>query len=344
MIQKVTILILISFYSALGNAQKITGFFDQNWRACDAKIAAYYAETEKRDSLWYRVDYNARNSKLLKHGTYKDDHTQIRHGRMEYFFSNGSISEIQHYTNNKKTGQHLKTYPSGFLSDSFQFKKDLPYGICISWYPDGSVKTEMQLDTLGNGSGVVIGFFPDGNISFKGQLAPGLRKAGNWFYYHANGKKASVLQYGQPEEKPIDQTATIYFDEFENAYYDSTVKYENAICYDTVGVQQPECKLENQAPQYPGGVKEWTKYLTNYLFRLMSRHGNLQKQIVYINHFIVKPDGELDNIMLDNTFNQSLDDDVKGIFIKSKKWIPARHNNRIIPMLSRQSLTLAANN
>lgn len=342
MIQKICVLMLISIYSIMVNAQKITGYYDQKWRACDPKTAVYYAESEKRDSLWYRVDYSVRTLQLLKHGFYKDDHCQIRHGRMEYFFGNGSIREIQQYTDDKKTGQHFKIYPTGFLSDSFQFKKDLPYGVCVSWYPDGNVKTEMQLDTMGNGSGVVIGYFPDGVVSFKGKLDPGLRKTGNWFYYHANGQKASVLQYGQTDEKPFDKTTDIYFDEFENAYYDSTVKYINAICYDNNGMQQTDCKIENRAPEYPGGVKDWTNFLTNYLGGLMSKHGNLSKQVVYVNYFMVKSNGELENIMLDNTYDQSLDIDVKGIFRKSKKWNPARHNNRTIPMLSRQSLTLGA--
>lgn len=315
-------------------------YFDIEWKPCPEKNAVYVSESEKQDSVWYRADYSARSLQLLKHGTYKDDHCQIKHGRFEYFFGNGSISDSEQYANNKKTGLHLSLYPNGFLIDSFHFKNDMPDGICSSWYPNGQPKTEMQMDTAGNGSGLLIGFFEDGTVSFKGKLAPGLRKTGNWFYYHPNGQRACVLQYSQTDSLLPNREPQIKFDVHESAYYDSTVNYSNAICYDTNGVQQQGCKIENRLPEYEKGIEGWSKYLSGMLQGIMQQHGNLAKPITYVASFTVNSDGVPSDVMLDNTVNAKFDADILQVFKKARKWQPARHNNRVIPFLHKQSLTL----
>jgi antitoxin component YwqK of YwqJK toxin-antitoxin module len=321
-------------------AQKSRIYFNHSWEPCSDIEAIYFSDLEKKDSVWYRADYSVRTIQLLKHGFYKDDHFQIKHGRFEYFFGNGSISETEQFNDNKKTGLRLSLYPNGFLIDSFYFKNNIPYGICSSWYPNGQPKTEMQMDTAGNGSGLVIGFFEDGTISFKGKLAPGLRKTGNWFYYHPNGKRASVLQYAQPDSSFQNREPQIKFDVYESAYYDSTVNYSNAICYDTNGVQQPGCKIENSKPEYGKGIDGWVNYISNALSGIVQQHGNLSKPVTYIASFKVNINGETSDIMLDNSVNAKFDADILQLFKKSRKWKPAQHNNRTISFLHKQSLTL----
>lgn len=333
-------LLLFCFCVKVSLAQKTSVYYNEKWEACTQAKAVYFCELEKTEKGWYRVDYSIASEKLLKHGFYKDSLCTIRNGVFESFFGNGSVSGIKHYENNEKTGLDFIVYPNGFLSDSFRFKKDIPYGVCVSWYPDGSPRTEMQLDTMGNGSGLVIGFFPDGTVSFKGKLAPGLRRTGNWFYYHTNGQRAAVLQYPPLDDAWNGVTKNIMPDHFEFAYYDTTIKYTSSICYDTSGIQQAGCKIENKIPEYPKGVSAWTNYLTNIMSGIMQKHGNLEKPASYIAQFTVTITGEPIDIMLDNTYNQSLDTDVLSIFRKSRKWIPARHNNRVIPFTHRQSLTL----
>lgn len=339
---KLSILVLFCICVNVSFAQKTSIYYNGRWEPCEPAKAIYFSELEKTEKGWYRVDYSVVSEKLLKHGFYKDSLCTTRQGVFESFFGNGSVSGRKYYEANEKTGLDFLVYPNGFLSDSFRFKKDIPYGICVSWYPDGSPRTEMQLDTMGTGSGLVIGFFPDGVVSFKGKLAPGLRKTANWFYYHSNGQRAAVLQYPLIEDSWNGLTANIKQDPFEFAYYDSTIKYTSAICYDTNGIQQPACKIENSMPEYPKGITAWTNYLTNIMSGVMQKHGNLAKPASYIAHFTVTTTGDPLEIMLDNTYNQSLDADVLSIFRKSKKWIPARHNNRVIPFTHRQSLTLGA--
>ena len=343
MIQRVCFFLLIVFYSYAVSAQKTRMYFNHEWRPCKEKEAYYFSDVERKDSLWYRVDYSTQTLQPIKHGFYKEDSCKIKHGIFEYFFGNRSIRDREQYTDNKKTGFHFSTYPNGIISDSFYFKNNIPYGICGSWYPNGNPRTEMQMDTLGYGSGLVIGFFPDGTVSFKGKLAPGLRKIGNWFYYHPNGKRAAVLQYEQSDSLMNKQEPQVKLDIYEFAYYDSTVTYLNAICYDTTGVEQPGCKIENKHPEYSKGINGWVDYLSGAISGIMNKHGNLEKAVRYLSFFMVNANSDVSDILLDNSVNSNFDADIKSLFKKAKKWKPATHNNRTISFIHQQSLTLGVN-
>lgn len=340
MTQKIYCVLLMFLCIYTTSAQKTRLYLDYKWAPSSAEQAVYLADLEKNDSGWYRADYSGKTGQLLKHGFYKDADCAIKHGAVEYFFGNGEIKSMERYVNNKKQGSYYAFYPNRMISDSFHFKNDIPDGICSSWYPNGQPKTEMQMDTAGNGSGLVIGFFEDGTVSFKGKLAPGLRKTGNWFYYHPNGQRACVLQYSQTDSLLPNREPQIKFDVHESAYYDSTVNYSNAICYDTNGVQQQGCKIENRLPEYEKGIEGWSKYLSGMLQGIMQQHGNLAKPITYVASFTVDSDGIPSDVMLDNTVNAKFDADILQVFKKARKWQPARHNNRVIPFLHKQSLTL----
>lgn len=325
----------------MAGAQKSRLYFDYNWKPSSPEQAFYLADLEKKEGVWYRADYNGNTGQLLKHGFYKDADCTIKQGVFEYFFGNGEVRSVEVYDNNRKTGTHYAIYPNRMISDSFQFKNNIPYGLCSSWYPNGNPKTEMQMDTLGNGSGTVIGFFESGVVSFKGKLAAGLRKTGNWFYYHPNGQRASVLQYGNQERDGSSVTVpAIKYDEYEYTYYDSTVEYNTAICYDTNGVQQAVCNISNTRPEYPGGMSAWSNYLSGQLPDMIGKPNGPKKTMTYVAYFTVHPDGTKSDLMLDNTVNKEFDEEILGIFKRSRKWKPVWHNNRMIPFLNKQSLTL----
>lgn len=343
MIQKIFCSLLFTLCCFATNAQKKLLYFNYEWKPCKETEAKYVGELNKLDTVWHRVDYSLPTGQLLKRGFYKDETCNIKHGIFEYFFGNGNLSEQEQYFNNQKTGLRFSVYPNGMLCDSFQFKNGIPYGIGTSWYSNGNLKIEMQMDTMGNGSGLVIGFFNDGTVSFKGKLATGLRKTGNWFYYHQNGKRASVLQYSQVDTSTQYPPPQIKYDLYESIYYDSTITYTNAICYDTSGVEQQACKIENSFPEYEKGLNGWTSYLSRTLYSIVLSNGNLSKPITFIANFMVDSKGNPSDIMLDNSLNERFDSDILMLFKKSRKWKPARHNNRIIPFMHKQSLTLGVN-
>jgi antitoxin component YwqK of YwqJK toxin-antitoxin module len=340
MIQRICYLLLAAFFSYTSIAQKTRLYFDYKWQPSSAEQAAYLCDLEKNDSGWYRADYSMNTGQLLKHGYYKDADCTIKQGAFEYFFGNGEIRNTEKYVNNKKQGAYYAFYPNRMISDSFQFKNDIPYGLCSSWYPSGNPMTEMQMDTIGNGSGTVIGFFEDGTVSFKGKLAAGLRKTGNWFYYHPNGQRASVLQYGNQENNEGAIQPQIKYDDYENIYYDSTIVYNNIICYDINGIQLTDCKIVNTRPEYPGGVQGWTNYLSGQLPDMIGKSNGPKKTTTYVAYFTIYTDGTKSDPILDNTVNKEFDKEIIGLLKRSRKWKPAFHNNRIVPFLNRQSLTL----
>jgi len=44
------------------------------------------------------------------------------------------------------------------IKDFIYFKNNIPIGVGGSWYANGNPKSESQMDTLGNGTGLVTGF------------------------------------------------------------------------------------------------------------------------------------------------------------------------------------------
>lgn len=334
-----TIISLIFFLST-SQAQETLHYFDTQWKNVAPEKAYYIGVSVKQDSVWFRSDYYVSTKKILQDGFYKDSSCTIKHGTFRIFFTDGSLYRVEDYRNNKRHGISITLFPNGVVSDSFYFKADIPTGLCATWYPNGQPKSEMQMDTLGMGTGVAIGFFEDATVSFKGKLSKGARKTGNWFYYHANGNRAAVLQYPNEADLIANKEPEIKNDLFESGYYDSTINYLNATCYTIDGVQEASCTLTNRSPEYPKGLSAWTSYLGTMLGPIMQRHTTVEGPIMYKGYFEIQTDGTLRNITLDNKVNAALDADILSVFKRSKKWVPAFHNNRIISYYMIQTLTL----
>ncbi|OYU56567.1 MAG: hypothetical protein CFE25_04870 [Chitinophagaceae bacterium BSSC1] len=336
--------LLFQFLSNVLFAQQVVTFRNQNWQICNEKEALYVSVNEPENGLWHRKDYFLLSKKLQMDGYYKDSASTIQHGKFTYYYPNKSVETISYFENNQKQGEYFSFYPNGIMRDSFHFKQDIPIGICSGWYPNGYIRVEMQMDTIGKGKGLAIGFFENGNTSFKGLFNEGLRKSGNWFYYHENGNKASVIQFPKTDSTTIIKPR-IKFDQFESIYYDSTINYYNAFCYDQNGYQLDSCRLINKGPEFRGGIKAWTSYLEGKMFEITR---TLTGDPGYINikyraMFMINAKGATSQIMLDNAVEEKMDEKVGDIIRNSKNWIPAKHNNRIIPFLHTQSMTFMLN-
>jgi antitoxin component YwqK of YwqJK toxin-antitoxin module len=326
------------------SAQQVVNYRNIKGELCNEKDALIISVNEAQNGLWHRSDYYIQTKKLEKDGYYKDSANTIKHGKFTYFYPNNSLESRIIYQDNQKEGAYLSFYPNGMMRDSFYFKNDIPIGICSGWYPNGSIRAEMQMDSTGTGKGVAIGFFENGNISFKGLLNVGLRKAGNWFYYHENGNKASVLQFPKTDTVAIGKP-NIKYDLFETIYYDSTVKIYNALCYNQDGIQQDSCSLINKMPEYKNGVNGWSSYLETKMFDITrtvtGEPGSMN--LKYKVYFMIDSKGATSNVMIDNAVENRMDLKVGDVIRDSKFWTPARHNNRIIPFLHTQSMTFMLN-
>ena len=329
------------FFCTVLFSQEYVTYYNSGWKPCDKEVAVYASLNKKENGGWHRTDYYLRNQQVQMVGFYKDSANTIKQGKFQYFFPNGQLEKTEQYSNDKREGAFISLYPNGFMRDSFYFKNDIPSGICISWYPSGDVQTEMQMDSSGNGKGVVIGFFQDGTVSFKGRMGKGLRKTGNWFYYHSNGNKASILLYPKEDSTINPLLAQVKKDELENTYADSTITYTNASCYDLDGVQKDTCNIQNKTSEFPNGLKGWTSFLENEMYKMLPFLPKMPGVVSYRVYFMVYPDGKISDVMLDNKVDPVVDKEILRLFNNMKKWMPAHHHNRDIPNLHIQSMSFS---
>ncbi len=325
-------------------SQTITTYYDQQWKPCKQTGATYYSINKWEDSIWHREDLYLNTNSLQMIGYFKDSANKIKHGTYKEYYHNGIPRLVAEYKNGLAEGLYLSFYPNGMLQDSIYFKNDIPVGVGGSWYANGNPKSEMQMDSLGNGSGLAIGYFLDGTISFKGKLGNGLQKKGNWFYYHSNGKRASVFQYSKEEAEIDSLNPQIKKDEFESIFFDSTINYTNVIYYDSSGVQSVTPDYTNSPAEFVNGIKGWTKYLESKLASVAEYAARNYKGVaVYSISFAVQTNGKVEDVILDNKIDPKLDKYISDVLLFSPKWKPATHNNRIIPYQHIQSISLVLN-
>jgi hypothetical protein len=338
------VLTVVAFLISSGlAAQEVVIYYNASWQPVKSGNAVYISSVVKKDSLWRRVDYYVSTRKTAREGWYNDAAATIRHGELLSFYLNGQLESRRSYRDNLMHGASFSYYPNGMMRDSFYFIRDVPSGLCTGWYPSGSIMVEMQMDSTGNGSGLAIGFFEDGSVSFKGKMGRGLRKTGNWFYYHTNGNRASVLQFPQEDNTGNVAAPQVTTDNFERTYYDSTVTYQNALCFDLNGVQQTPCTIINKVPVFQKGGEGWTQYLETQLYPILPKISQFPTPLRYTAVFTVGTDGKPGEVELDTKIDPSLDRDIRLIFQNAKKWVPATHNNRLLPYIHFQALTLGGN-
>lgn len=334
-------LVVFMLLSIVSTAQDSVYFYDLQKNAARPEAATIISIARKEDSGWMRMDYFTYSKKMQEVGHYTDHTFKIKNGEFTSYYANEQLESNVSYSNNKRTGFHQSYYPNTMMLDSCKYINDMPTGYCNTWYTDGSIKTILQMDTLGDGTGIAVGYFPNGTISFKGRIAKGMRKIGSWTYYHENGNKASVLKFPTLDETTLNQPPELKLDTLEGLRYDSLVEYSSAICYNEDGVEQAGCDFKNSLPQFKGGIPAWINYLTNKMYGLADEFVKDNKAIVYTSYFTVSTDGKVTEALLSNKANPALDRTIGNIFVGSTKWLPAMHYNRKIPFMHKQAIVLA---
>lgn len=333
------------FISIDSIAQDAIRFYDiSGTKIVSSEQAPIISIIKKEDTGWLKLDYYTYSKKLASNYHYKDSAFKIKHGAFKTYHANELMSFSGNYTNNLKDGFFESYYPNGIMSDSCKYINGLPIGNCNLWYSDGSIERQLQLDSLGNTTGIVIGYFPNGSISYKGRLAKGMRKIGPWTYFHENGKKASVLRYPNLDENTLNQAPELKYDTIEGLPYDSLIDYSSAICYDENGIEQIGVEIKNNIGHYKSGIDGWMKYLTSWLQSIADTRRDDVNTLAYLCYFTVGTDGKINDVLLSNKVNDQLDGEVKKIFLRSKLWNPSIHNNRKIPTMHRQAVVISPYN
>lgn len=333
-------IILVSNLSAF--AQDSIYYFDINYKPVKSGVASIISIASKEDSGWIRKDYFTFSEKINQIGHYQDNEFKVKHGSFTTFYANEQLQRKGSYYKNKKMGFEESYYPNGMMSDSCKYINDIPIGYCITWYTDGSIKTVLEMDTVGTGTGIAIGYFPNGIESFKGRIAKGMRKTGSWIYNHENGNKACILKYPKISDTILNQIPELKLDTIEGIYYDSLIEYYASNCYNEQGVEQAACDFKNSLPQYKNGINGWTNYLYRMLYDVPNQFlKEKNRSIPYSSYFTINSNGKISEVLLTNKVKPDLDNIIKNIFLKSSLWIPAMHNNRIVPFMHKQSVVLS---
>ena len=296
---------------------------------------------KKIDSLWLREDYYAHSRKIAKISYYKDTGFKYNHGEYKSYHANEFLESSGNFKEDRRVGFFENYYPNGMMRDSSHYTNGILTGMCKAWYSDGSLEKILQMDSTGNGSGVVIGFFPNGNVSYKGRLAKGMRKIGPWNYYHENGNKASILYYHALDESVLRLRPELKYDTMEKTSYDSLTNYYKATCYDLNGNETSACEIKNAMPEFKSGRKGWMSYIAYRLDGYGNLINNHTSTIVYIADFMVDTEGKLTHVVLSNKTVKTLDNLVMRIFANPSGWTSAVHNNRKIPFMHRQAINLS---
>jgi hypothetical protein len=305
--------------------------------------AAIISFIKKEDTGWLKMDYYTYSRKLCAISRYFDKELKIENGAFESYHGNELIAKKGYYKIGKKHGLFESYYPNGYMQDSCKYINDIPSGNCISWYPDGSIQKLVQVDTIGNSTGIVVGYFPNGTVSFKGRIAKGMRKIGIWNYYHENGNKASILKYPSLDESILNLAPELKYDNYENVSYDAIVEFLSSTCFDENGIEQDGCKINNSISQQNEGQEKWVKNLNDRFRRIGITRKEDSITLAYVSYLSIGTDGIINDVSLSNKIDNQLDSAIRNIYLKSNAWIPAMHNNRKIPFLYTHYINIVPN-
>lgn len=98
-------------------------------------------------------------------------------------------------------------------------------------------------------------------------------------------------------------------------------------------------KVEQEA-EFPGGLEGWKKFLMKNLNpEVPGNNGAPAGLYTIMVRFVVKKDGTLADIQLENSEGYGMDAEVKRVIAKSGQWIPAVQNGRKVNAYRRQPIT-----
>jgi protein TonB len=90
---------------------------------------------------------------------------------------------------------------------------------------------------------------------------------------------------------------------------------------------------------YPGGEKEWQKYLNKNLDMSIGSDNNAPEGIHEVTvRFIVNKDGDICSVRAETKFGYGIEEEIIRVIKKSKNWNPALING--IPVISYKRLTV----
>lgn len=311
---KYSFFFIMIFFSSYSFSQTTEKFYDYKWNVCEPGAARFYSTTTKTDSGYVENDYFIHEKKLQMTGKYEDEACKIRNGWFYWFHPNGNINSYGKYVHNKRDGLWISYHTNGMMSDSTLYENGKVTGTSLSWYPNGYMRDSSVVSS--NGSMISVGWFDNGNLSSAGRYNNEDKKTGVWQFFHSNGKLSA------------------------KEWYDNG-KLINKEYYDEKGIAEADTASKDRDADYPGGIKNWTNYLSsNCIFPPQFQIVNADKAVVVVS-FSVDEEGKTGNIEITTPFYPDFDRIAVNAIKNSKRWKPAINHNRKVKFYMSQPLVFS---
>ena len=300
-------LLLFSITGAF--AQKLTKYYDFQWKESDAAHARFVSVITSTDTGWQRLDYFLHGPSLQMKGLYEDSACKIPNGTFTWVYPDGKVEIIGHYTHARKQGQWLTFHPNGMPSDSIEYIAGSPAGTSLAWHLNGYTRDSAIHNP--DGSGLDITWFDNGNLSSAGRYAAGRKMHGKWQFFHKNGKLSAIELYDQGR-----LTQKQY--------------------YDTAGQVIIDTATTDKEATFKGGLNSWIKYLENHLHFPGNFKITNSDQVAVVVTMTVDEDGNVINPYVSIPFYPPFDKIALDVIRKSPKWQPAIEHHRRVQATFRQ--------
>jgi periplasmic protein TonB len=98
-------------------------------------------------------------------------------------------------------------------------------------------------------------------------------------------------------------------------------------------------KVEVEA-SFPGGLKEWKKYLEKNLRAETPVNNNAKRgRYLVVVQFIVDVDGKISNVTALTNFGYGMENEVKRVIQNGPNWVPATQDGKIVKAYRKQPIT-----
>lgn len=146
-----------------------------------------------KEGLYQRF---APGGQLLEEAHYINDTLE---GERRYFFPDGKVESIEHFSRGKFHGKYQKFYKSGQLYIEQEFVEGAMQGLSISYYPNGLVKERVTIRD-NDENGPFQEYWENGKLHFEGAYQPtedGSAEQGELKEYNENGELIRIADCNQ---------------------------------------------------------------------------------------------------------------------------------------------------
>ncbi len=301
--------ILLATFEAL--AQKTESYYDWQWKPCESIKARFYSTLEKTDSGWLRFDYFLSGPKLQMKALFADSTCEIYNGTSVFLFPNGQVSRMGRQIHNKREGVCLRFHSNGMMADSAFYHNDVPQGINMGWWPNGTLRDSIA--HVNDSMDVQVSWFDTGVPSGAGYLLHG-KMHGKWQFFHKSGQIAAIESYDHGKA-----LAKQFFKED--------------------GTPQTDTSKGLSAASFKGGGNAWQKWLSSKLVWPTGYQFSNGDMAVTVVDIVIDEDGKVESAEVSTPFHPEFDKLAIAVIRHSPNWTPAIHHNRRVKSYFRQPVT-----